>query len=171
MYNSVLGVKGAVTSDQLKSLYRKKAKLLHPDRNADPKSHEQFVLLHEAYEFYSQLIKSESVQGSPAVFNSKKYPEHYYSESWNAEKRKEARRKAAEKAKMKYQHFEQMGYFKRLDKLYYILAVFRFLFALGLLIVLPVFSFMQEGIKGVLVVLFIQFITYPLWSKAIKRFI
>ena len=170
-YNAVLGIKGGVTSEELKALYRDRAKRLHPDRNPHPTSHEQFVLLHEAYEFYKELLEAETDNDSAKVFNSKKYPNHYYTEKWNVERRQEARRKASEKAKMKYRDFENKGYFKRLDKMYLALDVMRFILALVILMVLPVLSYLQEGFKGLIVLLFIQFITYPLWSRAIKRFI
>lgn len=171
LYNKALGIKDGVSSEQLKTIYRERAKLLHPDRNPDVNSHDQFVLLHEAYEFYKQLLAKDSPNDPDKVFNSKKYPDHYYAETWNSQKRKDARRRASQRAKMKYKQFEEKGYFKRLDMMYFMLDVLRFLFALVLLIVLPIVSFLQEGVKGIIAILFIQFITYPLWVKAIKRFI
>ena len=170
-YNAILGIKGGVSTNELKALYRDRAKLLHPDRNPHPRSHEQFVLLHEAYEFYLELLTAETEDDPAKVFNSKKYPNHYYTEKWNVERRKEARKKASEKAKMRYRDFEAKGYYKKLDKMYFALDILRFLLALVILTVAPVLSYMEEGFQGLAVVLFVQFITYPLWSRAIRRFV
>lgn len=170
-YNEILGIHHNVSAEELKVCYRKRAKILHPDRNPGPGSHEQFVLLHEAYEFYKDLLLSESGGDPTRSFNTKKYPSHYYNDKWNAQKRQEARKRAAEKAKMKYRDFERKGYYKILNKMNVALDVARIIFALFLFTVLPYFTYVQEGILGLVSVLVIQGITYPLWSRAFKRFL
>lgn len=168
-YNKVLGLKGSVNADELRQLYRDRAKQLHPDRNSDPSSHEQFILLGEAYEFYRQLLHQLTEEKRDHFFKSKKYPEHYYKEKWNIDKRMAARKRAASMARKRYKEFETRGYSKRLDKMFYILDLFRFVAALGLLFILPIFLFYQDQIRGLTIALFIQVITYKLWSRVIKR--
>lgn len=170
-YNRVLGIKSDVTAEELRAIYRRRAKELHPDRNKNPASHEDFILLGEAYSFYSQLLEQLNERQKTNVFRSKKYPERYYKEAWNVEKRMAARKRASERAKARYQEFEDRGYHKRLDRLFYIFDIVRFIFALLLLFCLPVFLFLQDQFRGLIIALFIQLITYKLWSRAIKRFI
>ena len=59
-YNEILGIDKRIDLEELKRIYRIKAKQLHPDRNTTPDSHDQFVLLHEAYEFYNKLLNENA---------------------------------------------------------------------------------------------------------------
>lgn len=167
-YNSILGVKNITSVEQLKQAYRSRAKYLHPDRNKSERSHEQFVLLHEAYEFYTRVLTNPPATYNGTSVASKKYPEHYYSEVWQSLHRQEARKRAAERAKRKEAVFEQKGYYRILDRFLYIITLLRIVQALALLIGLPVFLFYQDGFRGLICVLLVQLFTYPVWSPYVR---
>lgn len=169
-YNDVLGIKENLNAEELRQLYRKRAKELHPDRNSDPDSHDRFILLGEAYEFYSTMLKKLNEHNKSSFFKSKKFPEHYYKEKWNVEKRMAARNRAAKRARMKYEYYEKMGYATRLDKFFYAFEIVKFIQAILLLTALPIFLFQQDRFRGLGIAIFVISITYKLWLPSIKRF-
>jgi len=46
----ILGIPPTTDKEKIKKAYRKKALLYHPDRNSDPKAHQLFIKITEAYE-------------------------------------------------------------------------------------------------------------------------
>lgn len=50
-YYNILGIKQGATVADIKTAYRRKAKLLHPDRNKSPYAQRDFIVLTEAYEY------------------------------------------------------------------------------------------------------------------------
>ncbi len=52
-YFAILGIQPEDGEDVIRAAYREKAFLLHPDRNQDPRAHEEFLALGEAYHVLS----------------------------------------------------------------------------------------------------------------------
>lgn len=98
-YYEILGVSPQDDIKVIKAAYRKKAKLLHPDKNPSPDAHEQFVLLNEAYEYFLNPT------------------DYYFEENITAEQtaREEAKARAAEYAKMKYNEFINSPFYREIN--------------------------------------------------------
>ena len=63
-YYEVLGLSKGASADDIKKAYRKKAKELHPDRNADnPDSERQFKEAGEAYDVLKDPDKKAAGRG------------------------------------------------------------------------------------------------------------
>ncbi|XP_045178349.2 chaperone protein DnaJ-like isoform X3 [Mercenaria mercenaria] len=84
---AVLGVSNTATQKQIRDAYLKLSKQHHPDQNRqDPKSHEKFVKINEAYEVLSKDSSRRSYDDSVRVrnqprpnFRTSHRPPNYYS--------------------------------------------------------------------------------------------
>eukprot|EP00922_Rhytidocystis_sp_ex-Travisia-forbesii_P003435 GHVS01005009.1.p1 GENE.GHVS01005009.1~~GHVS01005009.1.p1 ORF type:complete len:230 (+),score=63.87 GHVS01005009.1:52-741(+) len=94
---SLLSISTSASSTLIKSAYRKKARLCHPDKHPnDPTAHDRFNQLRDAYDLLLDVTKRKELDET--LFRAEKKKERY--EKQNVEKRKfkeelEAREKAA----------------------------------------------------------------------------
>jgi hypothetical protein len=58
----ILGVSPKANEVQIKKAFRKKAMLFHPDRNDSPNARAQFIEIHEAYEYLSDLVSGRTTE-------------------------------------------------------------------------------------------------------------
>jgi len=54
---AILGIASDVSSDEVRSAYRRKALQFHPDRNTDPDATDKFRDVQEAYETLSDVAR------------------------------------------------------------------------------------------------------------------
>jgi len=87
---SILNLSPGASPGDIRSAFRKKAKLLHPDKNQASDAHEQFVLLHEAY---AKLSGIEN-KSAPDIRRD-----------MEKDRMERARKAAANYARMKYQEY------------------------------------------------------------------
>jgi hypothetical protein len=148
-YYLTLGLAPGASDHEIKQAYRRRAKLLHPDRNPSPTAHQQFIQLTEAYEYlithrddtarttYTQQTYEPTYQQPPAASR------------WESSAREQARRRAAEHASMSYDEFTDSEFYQSLQS---VETVFRYLFILVLiLIVVGIVTFLiaSSGLMGV----------------------
>lgn len=84
----LLQLNAGASKDEIKRAFRSRAKQLHPDQNTSPDAHNQFILLHEAYDILYHKKNSA-------------YPSYEKEQA----RRQHVRRAAGSYAKMKYEEY------------------------------------------------------------------
>lgn len=125
----ILGIADDASIDEIKKAYRAKAFLLHPDKNNSPTASSDFIALTEAYEY---IIAERAGR-------FRKYQSPFTSAQSQKDKDyEEAKRKAREYAKMRYEEFEKTEAFQTVNAINTILDHLLFLIACGLLVSIPI---------------------------------
>ena len=102
-YCKILGVKIDATLNQVKSAYRIKARLYHPDLNKREDAADIFILVNEAYEYLSeQLRRGRRVDAEKAELIRE----------WQEYRRAEARKRAYRYSKERYREFTKSKDYK-----------------------------------------------------------
>ncbi len=163
-YYQILGVTEKASLEELKRAYRKKALLLHPDRNPSPHAHDEFIFLTEAYEFLSKL-KTGNRQYTPPTSpystptqrarQRAQAAQNQY-DDWQAQQRAATRRRAAEYAKMQYEEFINSDYYKKFDSFHTAFTQFYIAFGLVLIIGIPLAFIIATGWSGLVVAVLIM---------------
>ncbi len=139
-YYRILEIKEGASPAEIKAAYRRRAKLLHPDKNKSPNAHADFVLLTEAYEY---------LMDNPGA-KSAGYTYTYTNNTEQSTAQQEAsRRRAAYYANMQYRDFVKSDYYGTDDALgtiagYFYLATitaFLLLFSFILTVYLGIIGF------------------------------
>jgi hypothetical protein len=151
---SILGIQENSTISEIKKAYRKKAKLLHPDKNNSKNAHQQFIELNRAYEeiIYRKTNKSSSLN---------KFEEELRRE------REEASKRAEKHAQMKYEEYINSDFYKNtqaakdvLNQLYIISSI--------LILLTPLIFYLFKGLKGLFMGIIITIIFTGYWGRIFK---
>ena len=65
-FHQVLGVTPDASAAEIKRAYKRLAMRWHPDRNPDPRAHDQFRLVREAFERLTQPFEDAAADDTPA---------------------------------------------------------------------------------------------------------
>ena len=152
-YYEILGIPEGSSAAEIKKAYRKKAKELHPDRNRQADAHERFILLSEAYE-YALGLRRNRRNNSPA-FNQ---------EEWNVHKREEARQRAREHSKMRYEEYLKTDFYKNTQAIFVIWDHFYLLSALLLIVAAPTYGYYSKGGAGLAIGIVMVVLTAHYWA-------
>ena len=88
-YYKILGLSENASKKEVKKRYKKLVKKCHPDLNPDPKAHEEFILITEAYDF---LMESERAVNKSSKSKNSKF-EAYRERSREIFEKKQKRKK------------------------------------------------------------------------------
>ncbi len=162
-YYHILGITPQATIEQIKKAYRKKAFLLHPDRNKSADAKDQFVLLNEAYEY---LLKTQGTHFDPIKrAQEQAQKQAAYQNYWEEKEREKARTRAREHAKMKYEAYIKSDIYKTTEAINIALDLFTVGILIMILVVLPILTIREYGITGLLYSSIIILPTAPLWIR------
>lgn len=102
-YYSILEIPCSATVEEIKTAYRKKARLYHPDINPDPEAKDKFISATEAYEFllaYHEKAKDDDQAYKQAM------------DDWRKYRQDRSRRRATAYARASYQSFTKTKFYK-----------------------------------------------------------
>lgn len=158
LYLQALGLTETASKEDIKRAYRKKAKEFHPDRNAGPEAHEQFIFLTEAYEFLISLKAGNSKgQQSTGSF-----------EEWPGFHKEQARERARHHAQMQYEEFKRTDYYKNSQAVLTVWNHFYFFSSL-ILVLSPLWGFFMKGWAGFFIGIFATFISVHYWAGVFRE--
>ncbi|NNC94510.1 MAG: J domain-containing protein [Chitinophagales bacterium] len=149
----ILKVEEHASLDQVKRAYRAQAKIKHPDRNPSPTAHEEFVELTEAYELIQNALNPAT---TPVI-------DHDLA-------RKEARKRAEDYAKMRYEQFIKSDYYKDTVAVEVVGKVIVLLLFTSIMILIPVMTLLFEGVRAFFSSLILVLIISPILVIYRKEF-
>jgi hypothetical protein len=105
-YFEVLRIPENSSREDIQKAYRHLAKLYHPDVNKSPDAHERFCEITEAYEFIMNHWPRQTALFRGETLTQEQYEEYATTEAF-AKFRQEAREKAHQQARMRYEKFRK----------------------------------------------------------------
>jgi hypothetical protein len=102
-YYKILGLDPKATVEEIKTAYRQKARLYHPDINHDPDAKDRFISATEAYEFL--ISNHDKTNDDETAFREAM-------EDWRKYRQDRSRRKATAYARASYQSFRKTKFYR-----------------------------------------------------------
>lgn len=107
-YYSLLGVRFNASKDEIKSAYRKLAKVMHPDVNKSPDAKERFQELSEAYEILSNETSRKKYDDILRMYKNKSSTWRDTYSSFRETEQSQARKQAEEYSSMSLDEILEM---------------------------------------------------------------
>ncbi|HLG34696.1 MAG TPA: J domain-containing protein [Bacteroidia bacterium] len=139
-YYNILGVTHTATLAEIKKAFRTRAKELHPDLNKNSGSHQQFILLNEAYEYLINLKTGKVFENNSTT--TKRYKTY---ERWQDNEAARARHRAEYYANRKYQDFTESEHYKKITEVHAIVWRVSLFLLIAVLVMLPIVLTLSKG--------------------------
>jgi len=92
-YYKILGLSESASKKEVKRKYKKLVKKCHPDINPDPKAHDEFILITEAYDFLMESERSKKKSSKSTTTTKKSSFEEYRERSRKIFEKRQKRKK------------------------------------------------------------------------------
>lgn len=155
-YQNILGVNDNASISDIKSAYRKKSKLLHPDVNKSIDAEEQFVELNEAY-VYLYNLKSNKLKFKTS---NKNYANVV--NNWDNTERNFARERAKENARKRYQDYINSDDYKSSKAFENLLDFILFIISVPLALS-PFILYFYNGFSGMVIGIIFMIFSSVIW--------
>jgi curved DNA-binding protein CbpA len=127
-YYRVLGISENADIEEIKNAFRRKAKAYHPDINKTEGAHEMFIDINEAYNYLMDLHENSTVRSAGSISQ-----EEYYKQ-WMEREQRQARERAAHRARMRFEEFRNSSVYKTTSLLSHMLDYFLMLVGIFIII-------------------------------------
>ena len=115
-YYNLLGVNPEASLSEIKTAFRKKAKLLHPDINSSPNAEIEFIKINEAYEYI--LNEKQNINTTHLSEEEFQHEKERIFEEWMRQQQNQARQRAQYYAEQSFEDFIKSDIFKKASVFY-----------------------------------------------------
>lgn len=137
---------------------------MHPDVSKNSEAHEQFVLLNEAYEYLINV-------GTTSSGNTKSSANHYQwtEQDWEQQQRENAKERAREYARMRYQEFLKSDQYKQQQVVKTVTTHLSVVLSVILLLFFPILMYFFIGSEAIIAFFIVNLILLPVHTNAYRN--
>lgn len=137
---------------------------MHPDVSKNSEAHEQFVLLNEAYEY---LINVGTTSSGNTKSSANRY--QWTEQDWEQQQRENAKERAREYARMRYQEFLKSDQYKQQQVVKTVTTHLSVVLSVILLLFFPILMYFFIGSEAILAFFIVNLILVPVHTNAYRN--
>lgn len=137
---------------------------MHPDVSKNSEAHEQFVLLNEAYEY---LINVGTTSSGNTKSSANRY--QWTEQDWDQQQRENAKERAREYARMRYQEFLKSDQYKQQQVVKTVTTHLSVVLSVILLLFFPILMYFFIGSEAIIAFFIVNLILLPVHTNAYRN--
>lgn len=137
---------------------------MHPDVSKNSEAHEQFVLLNEAYEY---LINVGTTSSGNTKSSANRY--QWTEQDWEQQQRENAKERAREYARMRYQEFLKSDQYKQQQVVKTVTTHLSVVLSVILLLFFPILMYFFIGSEAIIAFFIVNLILLPVHTNAYRN--